>query len=67
MFMRQALHEDGSCQKVVNAWAAQRVDEGLSAKSIGTGSYCKARQRLPIEMVMALTRASGRLLSTQDR
>lgn len=65
MFMRQALNEDGSCQKVVNAWAARRVAEGLSANSIRTGSYCKARQRLPIGMVMALTRASGRLLSTQ--
>jgi len=65
MFMRQALNEDGSCQKVVNGWAAQRVAEGLSANSIGTGSYCKARQRLPIEMVMALARASGQMLSTQ--
>ena len=65
MFMMQALNEDGSCQKVVNAWAARRVAEGLSPNSIGTGSYCKARQRLPIAMVMALTRASGRLLSRQ--
>ncbi|MGH6629488.1 MAG: IS4 family transposase, partial [Burkholderiales bacterium] len=65
MFMMQALNEDGSCQKVVNAWAARRAAEGLSANSIRTGSYCKARQRLPIEMVMALTRASGRLLSRQ--
>jgi hypothetical protein len=65
MFMMQALNEDGSCQKVVNAWAARREAEGLSANSVGTGSYCKARQRLPIGMVMALTRASGRLLSMQ--
>ena len=65
MFMKQALNEDGSCQKVVNGWAAQRVAEGLSANSIRTGSYCKARQRLPIEMVMALARASGRMLSLQ--
>ena len=65
MLMMQALNEDGSCQKVVNAWAARREAEGLSANSIRTGSYCKARQRLPIGMVMALTRASGRLLSTQ--
>lgn len=66
MFMMQALQEDGSCQKAVNAWAARRVAEGLSTNSVGTGSYCKARRRLPIEMVMALTRASGRLLSTQS-
>jgi hypothetical protein len=65
MFMQQALNEDGSCQKVVNGWAAQRAAEGLSASSIRTGSYCKARQRLPVEMVMALARASGRMLSTR--
>jgi hypothetical protein len=65
MFMMQALNEDGSCQKVVNGWAARREAEGMSANSIRTGSYCKARQRLPLGMVMALTRASGRLLSTQ--
>ncbi len=28
MFMRQALEQDGSCQKAVNGWAAQRAAEG---------------------------------------
>jgi hypothetical protein len=63
MFMRQVLNEDGSCQKAVNGWAAQRVAEGLSAHSVRTGAYCKARQRLPLAMVTALARESGRLLS----
>lgn len=65
MFMMQALNEDGSCQKAVNAWAARRVAEGLSAHSIRTGAYCRARQRLPIEMTMALTRETGQLLSAR--
>lgn len=65
MFMMQVLNEDGSCQKAVNGWAARREAEGLSTNSIRTGSYCKARRRLPMDMVMALTRASARLLSTQ--
>lgn len=65
MFMMQALKEDGSCQKAVNAWAARRVAEGLSAHSIRTGAYCRARQRLPIEMPMALTRETGQLLSAR--
>jgi hypothetical protein len=65
MFMKQALNEDGSCQKAVNGWAARREADGLSPHSIRTGGYCKARQRLPIEMVMALTRETGRLLNTQ--
>ena len=63
MFMRQALEADGSCQKAVNGWAAQRAADGLSACSVRTGGYCRARQRLPLEMVSALTRQSARLLS----
>lgn len=65
MFMKQVLNEDGSCQKAVNGWAAQRAAEGLSVQSVGTGAYCKARQRLPLSMVMALTRETGQLLSAQ--
>jgi len=67
MFMMQALNEDGSCQKAVNGWAARRVAEGLSANSVRTGAYCKARQRLPVEMAMALTRETGQLLSARAR
>jgi hypothetical protein len=63
MFMRQALSADGSCQKAVNGWAVQRAAEGLSVQSVRTGGYCKARQRLPVAMVTALTRETGRLVS----
>ena len=64
MFMMQALNEDGSCQKAVAGWAAQRTAEGLGVKSVNTGAYCKARQRLPVEMVSALTRHTAQLLSS---
>ena len=63
MFMRQVLEADGSCQKAVNGWAAQRAADGLSACSVRTGGYCRARRRLPLEMVSALTRQTGQLLS----
>lgn len=63
MFMRQVLEADGSCQKAVNGWAAQRAADGLSPCSVRTGGYCRARQRLPLEMVSALTRQTGHLLS----
>lgn len=63
MFMMQALNEDSSCQKAVAGWAAQRTAEGLGVKSVNTGAYCKARQRLPIEMVSELTRHTAQLLS----
>ncbi len=67
MFMRQTLEADGSCQKAVNGWAAQRAADGLSACSARTGAYCKARQRLPLQMVTALTRQTGQLLSGKAR
>jgi hypothetical protein len=63
MFMKQALEEDRSCQRAVNGWAAQRVAEGLSVQSVSTGAYCRARGRVPLQMITALTRESGRLLN----
>jgi hypothetical protein len=65
MFMKQALAADRSCQRAVNAWAGQRAAEGLSTTSIRTGAYCQARQRLPLEMLAALTREAGHLLSSK--
>lgn len=65
MFMKQVLAADCSCQRAVNGWAAQRAVEGLRVQSVRTGAYCQARQRLPREMITALTRETGRLLSEQ--
>ena len=53
MFIKQVLEADGSCQRAVNGWAAQRTAEGFSANSVRTGAYCRARQRLPAEKVAA--------------
>jgi hypothetical protein len=65
MFMGQVLSEDGSCQRAVDSWAAQRAAEGLSVQSVSTGAYCKARQRLPVEMVSALTRHTAQQLTAR--
>jgi hypothetical protein len=67
MFMRQVLEEDGSCQKAVNGWAAQRVADGLSPSSVGTAAYSKARSRLPVDMVSALARKTGSLLNEKSQ
>ena len=64
MFMGQAMNTDGSCQHAVNAWAVRREAEGLSECSSRTGAYCRARQRLAVQMVQELTRKSGGMLST---
>ncbi len=67
MFLKQVLDQDGSCQQAVNGWAAQRLAEGLSPRSVRTGGYCRARQRLPLSMISTLVRHSGALLSGQSQ
>ena len=59
MFLSQALNSDRSCQHVVNEWFASRLGSGLGAVSTNTGAYCRARQRLPEEMIRELVRHSG--------
>jgi hypothetical protein len=60
MFLAQALSADGSCQRVVNDTAIKRLAGGLPLCSTHTGAYCRARQRLPVEMVCTLARYTGR-------
>jgi hypothetical protein len=51
MFITQALSADKSCQKIVNDMAINKCINGLKLSSTHTGGYCRARQRLPLEMV----------------
>ena len=62
MFLAQALKPDRSCQSIVNDAAIKRLTGGLPPCSTYTGAYCKARQRLPIEMVSTLVRHTGSLI-----
>lgn len=63
MFIAQALAADRSCQMAVNESATKRLIGGLPTCSTHTGAYCKARQRLPLEMVSTLTRYTGALMA----
>ena len=65
MFLAQAMSEDRSCQKAVNDAVIKRVVGGLSLCSTGTGGYCQARQRLPLEMVSTLVRYTGELMNSK--
>lgn len=56
MFLSQAMSSDRSCQNIVNRHAVQCLSGGLPISSTHTGGYCRARQRLPLEMVQGLTR-----------
>ena len=59
------MNADRSCQNIVNEFTVQRVSHGLAACSTHTGSYCKARQRLPLEMVSELVRCTGALIDME--
>ena len=65
MFVTQALSADRSCQHVVNQAAVQRLVSGLPVCSTHTGGYCRARQRLPLEMVSGVTRCLGEQIDQQ--
>lgn len=65
MFMAQALKPDRSCQGIVNDAAVKRLLHGLPRCSTKTGAYCKARVRLPLDMVSGMAIATGRLIAGQ--
>lgn len=62
MFLSQSMSADRSCQNIVNATAVQRSINGLPPISTFTGSYCKARQRLPVSLVSELVRSTSALI-----
>ena len=65
MFLSQVLSADHSCRDTVARLLAWRAASGLPACSARTGSYCDARQRLPLELLQGLVREEGRELEEQ--
>jgi hypothetical protein len=55
-FLGQILSDDHSCQAALDRLIAWRAARGLSPCSPDTGGYCKARQRLPEELLPRLVR-----------
>lgn len=65
LFLSQCMNTDASCQNTVNSHSIERVFNGLTPCSTQTGAYCKARQRLPIEMVSSLVKQTGLMVTQQ--
>ena len=66
LFIEQVLGADHSCQGVVAQGLSARVALGQAPSSLNTGPYCKARQRLAVDLVERLAREVGtRLLAAQ--
>lgn len=62
MFLSQAMSADRSCQQAVNNAAIQKLAGGMSTGSVKTGGYCRARKRLPKDMIVELTQEVARVI-----
>ncbi|MBS9760174.1 IS4-like element ISPen1 family transposase [Pseudomonas mosselii] len=65
MFLAQAMNADRSCQQAVNDFSIKRSCNGMKPNSTRTGAFCRARQRLPVEMVSTLVRHTASSISDQ--
>ena len=65
MFLAQTMSADRSCQNSVNQAAIKRLISGLPHCSTHTGGYCRARQRLPVDMISSLAQQLGGLIDEQ--
>jgi hypothetical protein len=61
-FLSQAASKDSSCEDAVSRVLAERVANRKPACSTDTSSYCKARSRLPAEVIASLARETGQEL-----
>lgn len=66
MFLAQAMKPDRSCQSIVNDSAVKRLMHGLPKCSTQTGGYCKARKKLPLQMLSKMVQHSGRLIAAKS-
>lgn len=61
-FISQILSEDHSCRDTVARVRADQVARGETPCSAATGAYCKARKRLPNNLIWRVMRETGQTL-----
>ena len=66
-FISQVLSADHSCREAVARVIAERVCEGKAACSEDDSPYCRARQRLPEELLSQLMKEIGGRVDTQSK
>ena len=64
LFVGQVLSADRACQDVVGRRLSERIAQGQSESALNTGSYCDARQRLPIALPLTLGAKIGERLES---
>ena len=65
LFIGQVLSEDRACQDVLGRHLSERVAQGRPSCGLNTGSYCQARQRLPLQIPQRLLRMVGERLQAR--
>ena len=66
LFIGQVLSEDHACQGVVSRCLSERVAAGQTPSSLNTGPYCKARDRMPLDLPVRLLQEIGQSLEAQS-
>ena len=59
LFIGQAMSPDGACQDAVARHLAERTATALPGCSLSSGPYCKARKRLPLNLITRLAKVVG--------
>jgi len=55
-YLSQVMDQDQSCRKAVSRLINHFVQNKIDPPSSDTGAYCKARQRLPLELLIMLVK-----------
>jgi hypothetical protein len=66
LFIEQVLGADQSCQQAVASDASQKRVRKSTKINLNTGAYCNARKRLPLGLVLRLSRAVAQRLSARQ-
>jgi len=66
LFIEQVLSADHSCQDAVARGASSKQGRKSAKINLNTGTYCKARTRLPLGLVLRLCRALAQRLSAHQ-
>ena len=65
-FVTQVASESKSCVAAVARVLAWLTSQGRSVGAAGTGAYCKARDRLPEEMLCTLAQYTGQGITARE-
>ena len=65
LFIGQVLSEDHACQDVVCQYLAERTADKVEGNGLNTGTYCQARQRLPLKVPERLYQEVGTALEAK--